>query len=57
MLEALGRMASEINGAQRRQIREHAQALLQASLDALPDPADQARVTAAFKTAEQKLQA
>lgn len=55
MLDALGRMASEINSKQRRQIAEHAQWLLQASLQALADPADQDRVNAAYQLAEKRL--
>lgn len=56
MLQSLGRMAPMVSSEQRRQLEEHAGRLLQASLGALPDTADQARVKAAFETAAQRLQ-
>ncbi len=42
---------AEVVSEQRRQLAEHAQWLIDASLAALPDPADKARVKTAFDTA------
>lgn len=56
MLNAIGRMAAQVGVEQRRLLLEHAQWLQRASEQALPDPADRARVKTSFETAQRKLQ-
>ena len=52
MLQALSRMASEVDASQCKQLLQHAQWLARASFDALPDAADQARINTALHAAE-----